>query len=129
MTLVGWIAMVQASIVRRQRLTVAVEHVAAIRDEGGEPFLPAGMVAEGGQIQDAERDQRDQARIDEHSEHQPLVHHGEHLPPLPDKSEPLGPWRDESGLRSVHRPGGEPLGLPACLAGSGASGSFFASST
>ena len=64
--------------------------------------------------------------IDEHAEHQPLVHDGEHLPPLADQSEPLGPWRDESGRRCVHRAAPVSLALPECLAGSGASGSFFA---
>ena len=47
------------------------------------------------------------------------------LPPLTDESEPLGPWRDESGRRSVHRSAGSSLVLPECLAGSGASGSIF----
>ena len=69
------------------------------------------------------------AGIDKHAEHQSLVHYGKHLPPLTDKSEPLGPLRDESRLRSVHRAVGSSLGLPGCLAGSGASGSFFASWT
>ncbi len=64
------------------------------------------MVTEGCQIEDPEGNQRDQPGIDEHAEHQTLVHDGEHLPPLADKSEPLGPGRDESGLRSVHRPVG-----------------------
>jgi hypothetical protein len=57
------------------------------------------------------------------------VHQGEHLPPLADESEPLGPGRDESGRRCVHRPVAESLGLPECFSGNGASGSFFASST
>ena len=89
----------------RERLAVAVDDVAAVRNERGQPFLAAGMVTEGREIEDAQRDDRDHAGIDEHAEHQPLVHDGEHLPPLTDKSEPLGPWRDESGRRCVHRPG------------------------
>jgi hypothetical protein len=56
------------------------------------------------------------------------VHDREHLAALPDESEPLGPWRDESGLRSVHRSAVESLGLE-CPSGSGASGSVFASRT
>jgi hypothetical protein len=54
------------------------------------------------------------------------VHEREQLPALTDESEPLGPWRDESGRRCVHRSVAEPLGLPECFAGSGASGSTFA---
>src|SRR5512135_458108 len=87
------------------------------------------MVTEGGEIENSKRDERNQPGIDEHSEHEALVHDGEHLPSLTDKSEPLGPGRDESGGRSVHRPVGESLVLPECLTGSGASGSVFAIST
>jgi hypothetical protein len=57
------------------------------------------------------------------------MHDGERLPTLTDESEPLGPGRDESGLRSVHRPVADSLGLPECFSGNGASGSFFATST
>ena len=48
-------------------------------------------------------DNRDDPGIDQHAEHQPLVHDRQHLAPLPDEAEPLGPWRDESGRRCVHR--------------------------
>jgi hypothetical protein len=54
------------------------------------------------------------------------VHQREQLATLADESEPLGPWRDESGRRCVHRSVAEPLELPECFAGSGASGSTFA---
>jgi hypothetical protein len=54
------------------------------------------------------------------------MHDGEHLPPLTDESEPLGPGRDESGLRCVHRSVAETLVLTECFSGSGASGSTFA---
>src|SRR5699024_11446040 len=57
--------------------------------------------------QDAQRDDGNYAGIDQHAEHQPLVHDGEDLPPLADESEPLGPGRDESGRRCVHRPRSE----------------------
>jgi hypothetical protein len=57
------------------------------------------------------------------------VHDGQHLPPLADESEPLGPWRDESGRRSVHRAAVESLVFAECVAGNGASGSAFASRT
>ena len=70
------------------------------------------MVTECRKLQDAQGDDRDHAGIDQHAEHQPLVHHGENLPPLPDKSEPLGPWRDESGRRCVHRAGCSPWNFP-----------------
>jgi hypothetical protein len=55
------------------------------------------------------------------------MHHREKLAALADESEPLGPWRDESGGRCVHR--SEPVSLAVVLtglAGSGASGSAFA---
>jgi hypothetical protein len=55
------------------------------------------MVAERRKPQDTNGDQGDDPRINQHPEHQALVHDREHLPPLPDQSEPLGPWRDESG--------------------------------
>ena len=115
----------------RQRLAVAVDDVAALGDQRGQPCLAPGMVAEGREVEDAQRDQRDDAGIDQHAEHQPLVHDGEDLAPLADESEPLGPWRDESGRRCVHRAGLRVLGLFAGIAcaGSGASGSVFASRT
>jgi hypothetical protein len=62
------------------------------------------MVAERCQPQDSKNNERDDSGIDQHAEHQPLVHHGEDLTALPDQSEPLGPWRDESGRRCVHWP-------------------------
>ena len=43
------------------------------------------MVAERREPQDAQGDDRDHAGIDKHAEHQPLVHHGENLPPLADR--------------------------------------------
>src|SRR6185369_462662 len=79
---------------------------------------------------DAQCDQRHDPGIDEHAEHQPLVHDREHLATLADESEPLGPWRDESGRRSVHWPEAWSLdGFAECFAGSGASGSTFAMRT
>src|SRR5262249_58006881 len=82
--------------------------------------------AEGRKIEDPERDQRDDADIDQHAEHQPLMHDRQQLATLADESEPLGPWRDESGRRCVHRSAVESLELPECFAGSGASGSALA---
>jgi len=55
------------------------------------------------------------------------MHDRKDLAPLPDQSEPLGPRRDESGGRCVHR--SEPVSLAVVLVGlpgSGASGSAFA---
>jgi hypothetical protein len=60
------------------------------------------MVAECREPEDSKRDEGDDPGIDQHPEHQPLMHYGQDLPPLPDQSEPLGPWRDESGRRGVH---------------------------
>ena len=73
------------------------------------------MIAEGRKIEDAQRDDRNDAGIDQHAEHQPLVHDGEQLPALADESEPLGPWRDESGRRCVHRSAVEFLGMAGML--------------
>src|SRR5437868_391055 len=84
------------------------------------------MIAERGKIENAQRNERDDAGVNQHAEHQPLVHNGEQLALLPDESEPLGPWRDESGRRCVHRSVADPLGLPECRPGSGASGSTVA---
>ena len=111
----------------RERIAIAVDDVAAFGHQRGQPLLSPGMVAEGGQVEDPERDDRDDTGIDQHAKHQPLMHHRQQLAALADESEPLGPWRDESGRRCVHRSGVESLGLPGCLAGSGASGSTFAS--
>ena len=69
----------------------------------GQAALGAGMVAERREIEDAKDDERDDAGIDQQAEHQPLVHHGQDLASLTDKSEPLGPGCDESGSRCVHR--------------------------
>ena len=44
------------------------------------------------------------AAIDQHPEHQPLVHDRQDLAPLSDQTEPLGPC-DESGRRGVHQCG------------------------
>ena len=86
----------------RERLAVAVDDVAALGDQRRQSDLAPGVIAERRKPQDAERDQGDDAGIDQHPEHQPLVHDGEDLPPLPDQSEPLGPVRDESGRWCVH---------------------------
>ena len=43
-------------------------------------------------------DQRDDAAIHQHAEHQPLVHDREHLAPLSDESEPLGPCATRAGV-------------------------------
>src|SRR3954449_9411129 len=112
-----------------QRVAVTVDDIPALRDERGQAFLASSMVAEHGQIKDPQRDQGYDAGIHQHPEHQPLVHNGEHLAALADESEPLGPWRDESGRRCVHRSAAIPLEVPECLAGSGASGSTFAMRT
>src|SRR6476469_4714471 len=92
------------------------------------------MVTEGREVEDPQDNEGNDAGINQQAEHQPLVHEGENLPSLPDKSEPLGPWRDESGRRCVHRPGCKSLDgletdLDECLSGSGASGSTFARRT
>src|SRR5215208_1485186 len=88
------------------------------------------MIAERREPQDPEHNQRNDPRVDQHAEHQSLVHDREHLPTLSDQSKPLGPWRDESGRRCVHRSAGESLAdLVEGLPGSGASGSLFASRT
>ena len=81
------------------------------------------MVAERREVEEAKRDDGDNAGIDQHAEHQALVHDGEQLAALADQSEPLGPWRDESGRRCVHLSAVRPL---ECFTGSGASGSTFA---
>src|SRR5687767_6499435 len=60
------------------------------------------MVAERGEINQPKRDDGDDPGIDQHPEHQPLVHHREDLTPLPHQAEPLGPC-DESGRRGVHQ--------------------------
>ena len=112
-----------------ERFAVAIEDIAALRNQRSQFLLAAGVVAEGCEIDNPKGNERDQSGINEHAEHQSLVHDGEHLPTLADELEPLGPGRDESGLRSVHRPVGESLVLPECLSGSGASGSVFASWT
>jgi hypothetical protein len=114
----------------RERLAVAIDNIPALGNERRQTDLAAGVVTEGCEPQDPERDQRNDAAIDQHAEHQPLVHDREHLPTLADESEPLGPWRDESGGRCVHRPGAESLcGVAGRLSGSGASGSAFAMRT
>src|SRR5205823_6892188 len=112
-----------------QRIAIAVDNVPAVRDERGQLLLAPCMVAESREIEDPQSDECDDARIDEHSEHQPLVHNREQLSALADESEPLGPWRDESGRRCVHLSAVRSLELPECRAGSGASGSSFASRT
>src|SRR6185369_6010981 len=110
-----------------ERLAVAVDDVAALGDQSEQAFLPPGMVAECGEPEDPKGDERDDAGIDQHAEHQPLVHDSEDLAALADQSEPLGPRRDESGRRGVHWP--ETLSFAdflTGLSGSGASGSVFA---
>src|SRR4051794_40731752 len=113
----------------RQWIAISINDVAALRDQRSEPLLAAGMVAERGKVENSKRDDRDDPGINEHAEHQPLVHDREQLAALADESEPLGPWRDESGRRCVHLSAVSSLELPECLAGSGASGSSFASLT
>jgi hypothetical protein len=108
-------------------LAVAVDDVAPLRDQRQQSLFPPGMVAERGKPKDPQGDERDDAGINQHAEHQPLVHDGEDLAALADQSEPLGPWRDESGRRGVHWP--ETLSFAdflTGLSGSGASGSVFA---
>src|SRR6186997_49869 len=86
------------------------------------------MIAKGREIQDSQDDQRDHPAIDQHAEHQPLMHHCKNLAPLADKAKPLGPGCDESGRRCVHRAVPESLVVFFKLAftGSGASGSTLA---
>src|SRR5260370_25612233 len=84
------------------------------------------MITERCKVENAQRNQRDDSGIDEHPEHQSLVHDGEQLAALADESEPLGPWRDESGRRCVHRSAAISLEWPERFAGSSASGSTFA---
>src|SRR5438876_1361548 len=114
----------------RERFAAAVDDITAIGDQRRQSFPAARVVAERSEPENPEGDRPDQAQIDQHAEHQPLVHDRENLAALADESEPLGPGRDESGRRSVHRPGCRSLEiLGACLSGSGASGSTFASRT
>ena len=80
----------------RQRLAVAVDDVAALGGEVERPALAPGMVAERREIDQAQHDQRDDPAVDQHPDHQPLVHHRENLAALSDEAEPLGPC-DESG--------------------------------
>ncbi len=70
-------AIVQASIVRASGIAVPVDDVAALRNQSGQPFLPSRMIAECRKVQDPQRNQADDAGIDQHSEHQPLVHDGQ----------------------------------------------------
>src|SRR5215207_1563285 len=111
-----------------KRLAVAIDDVPTLGDQGRNPSLGAGMIAECREIEDPDDDQRDDAGVDQKAEHQPLVHHGQNLPSLPDKSEPLGPGCDESGGRCVHRavPEFPVVFFELALAGSGASGSTLA---
>ena len=85
-----------------ERLAVAVDDIAPLGDQRGQADLAPGVIAERRQPQDSKRDQGDDAGIDQHAEHEALMHDGEDLPPLPDQSEPLGPVRDESGRWGVH---------------------------
>src|SRR6185369_9759964 len=110
----------------RQGIAVAVDDIAALRDVGGQLLLATGMIPESGEVEDSKRDDGDDAGIDQHAEHQTLVHDGEQLAALADQSEPLGPWRDESGRRCVHLSAAISLEWPECFAASGASGSTFA---
>ncbi len=111
----------------RQRNAVAVDDVAALRDQLGQTSLGPCMIAERRKIEDTQHDNRNDAAIDQQAEHQPLVHHRQNLPSLPDKSEPLGPRRDESGCRCVHRAVPKSLVFfDLAAAGSGASGSTLA---
>src|SRR4029453_136873 len=113
-----------------QRLPIPADDTPPIRNQRREIDLTAGMIPEGGKPQDPQPNKRDNPSINQHAEHQALVHHREHLPAVTDESTPLRPWRDESGRRCVHRAWAESLAdLVNGLAGSGASGSIFASCT
>ena len=59
------------------------------------------MIAERREIEDPNRNQRDHADIDQHADHQPLVHDRKHLPPLSNETKPVGP-RDEGRRMRVH---------------------------
>src|SRR5688572_13810811 len=113
-----------------ERLPVAVDNIAAFRDQGCEANLTSRMITEGCKPKDPQRNKGDDPGVDQHPEHESLVHHREHLPALTDESKPLGPWRDESGRRCVHRARAESLAdLAGGLLGRGASGSVAASRT
>src|SRR5439155_22872040 len=113
----------------RQRVPATIDNVATRRNEAGQLADSAGVIAECREPQNAQRDQSDDPGIDQHAEHQALVHDRQQLPALADQSEPLGPWRDESGRRCVHRSAVGSLEVAECLPPSGASGSAFASRT
>jgi len=49
------------------------------------------MITERCEPEDAKGDQRNDSGINQHAEHQPLVHDAEQLAALADQSEPLGP--------------------------------------
>ena len=55
MTFAGWRPMVQASIVTRQRLAVAVDDVAALGRQVDRAALAPGMVAERREVDQAEQ--------------------------------------------------------------------------
>ena len=84
-----------------KQLALAIDDVAARRDQRDRPAAPPGMVAERRQPHQPKHDDGDDPGIEDHPEHQPLVDDREDLPPLSDQTEPLGPC-DESGRRGVH---------------------------
>ena len=86
----------------RQRLAVAIDDIAARRGRAELRSLGPGMDPEGGQPHQAQHDDRNDPGVDQHPEHQALVHDREDSTALSDKSEPLGPG-DESGRRRVHQ--------------------------
>ena len=102
MILPGWMADGPGIDGPRQGLTVAVDNVAAFRNQRGDPDLAPGVVAERREEQDPRDDQGDHSGVHQHSEHQPLVHYGQDLATLADEAEPLGPLGDEGGRRRVH---------------------------
>jgi len=93
-----------------QRMAFAIDDVPAVGNQRRNALLAAGMIAEGSEPQDAQDDEGNDPAIDDHREHQALVHDRQDLAPLSDETEPLGPC-DESGRGRVHRAALESLGF------------------
>ncbi len=89
-------------------LTVAIDDVPALGDQRRYAEFASGMVAERSEIDNSRCDQPDHPDIDQHSEHQALVHHRQYLATLADQTKPLG-LCDETGRWGVH------CGVPVSL--------------
>ena len=114
----------------RQRLAVAIDDVAALGDRGGQPFLAPGMITEGGEIEDAKRDERDDAR------HTPACRTSAAgasrravCRRCPTSRSRSGRGATRAGAVRSSVGGDDPWVCPNACAGSGASGSTFASRT